>query len=182
MTTEIYCAPHHRMALFIDGESFSSALRALNAQVDYRKLLRFFRSQARLVHASYYALVPGEGFATIRPLLDWLSYNGFTVNQKRMREHGTRRGSFAIDLAVDVLTYAPNVETIILVTGDQQYRVLVEEIQRKGVRAIVLSTLSADPPLVADELRRQADQFLELAHLLPLVELKRKSQTPSSAL
>lgn len=180
MATNIYCPPDHRIALFIDGDSFSAAMRGLDAQVDYRKLLGFFRNQARLVRASYYAMVREEGYAPIKPLLDWLSYNGFSVMQKRAGNwagpggRSSWRGSFAIDLTVDALSITPSVETVVLAVGDGRYRALVEGIQQLGARALVLSTMSTNPPMVADELRRQADQFLEIADLLPTIALERR--------
>jgi len=71
-----------------------------------------------------------------------------------------------IELAVNALDMAPHLDLMVLFSGDGDFRSLVESIQRKGVRVAVVSTISTQPPMVADELRRQADEFIDLAHLI----------------
>jgi uncharacterized LabA/DUF88 family protein len=70
-----------------------------------------------------------------------------------------------IELAVDAMELAEHLDHIVLFSGDGDFRTLVEALQHKGKRVSVVSTLTTQPPMVADELRRQADQFIDLADL-----------------
>ena len=175
-----------RIALFIDGANFYAAARALGFDIDYKRLLELFREKGRFVRALYYtALVEDQEYSPIRPLVDWLDYNGFTMVTKRPRNspiHWARRkikGDMDIELAIDMLEMAPHLDHVIL-SGDGDFRRLVEVVQRKGVRVSVVSTVKSNPPMIADELRRQADDFIELQDLAK--EISRAHQTqPESA-
>lgn len=164
--------PHERMALFVDGANLYSASKSLGFDIDYRKLLDLFISKGQLVRAFYYtALMEEQDFSPIRPLVDWLDYNGFTMVTKPAKEftdHQGRRkvkGNMDIELAVDVMEMAEHVQHVVIFSGDGDFRSLVEAVQRKGVRVSIVSTVKSQPPMVADELRRQADNFVELADL-----------------
>ena len=161
-----------RIALFIDGANFYAAARALGFDIDYKRLLELFRERGRLVRALYYtALVEDQEYSPIRPLVDWLDYNGFTMVTKPTKEFtdslGRRKikGDMDIELAIDMLEMAPHLDHVILFSGDGDFRRLIEVVQRKGVRVSVVSTVKSNPPMVADELRRQADDFIELQDL-----------------
>src|SRR5499426_4402634 len=161
--------PQERIALFIDGANLYAAARALGFDIDYRRLLQVFADKGHLVRAFYYtALVEDQEYSPIRPLVDWLDYNGYTMVTKPAREFtdsmGRRRikGNMDIELAIDMLEMAPSIDHAILFSGDGDFRRLVEAVQRKGVRVSVVSTIRTQPPMVADELRRQADHFVEL--------------------
>ncbi len=162
-----------RIALFIDGANLYSAARALNVDLDFRKLSDWFGQKGQLVRAYYYtAVVEGEEFSPIRPLVDWLDYNGFTVVTKPVKRftdaQGQSRikGNMDIEIAVDMLELAPRLDHMILFSGDGDFRRLVEAIQAKGVRVTVVSTTRSQPPQIADELRRQADAFIDLADVM----------------
>lgn len=162
-----------KMALFIDGANLYAAARALGFDIDYKRLLSYFSEQSHLVRAFYYtALVEDQEYSPIRPLVDWLDYNGYTMVTKPTKEYtdtyGRRKikGNMDIELAIDVMEAAEYVDHIILFSGDGDFRRLVEAVQRKGVRVTVVSTIKSQPPMVADELRRQADAFLELNDLV----------------
>ncbi|MEQ9813899.1 MAG: NYN domain-containing protein [Azospirillaceae bacterium] len=166
-----------RLALFIDGANLYSAARALTFDIDYRRLLDLFSKRARLIRANYYTtMVEDQEYTPIRPLIDWLDYNGYRMVTKPIREYtdsqGRRKvkGSIDIDLAIDALELAERVDHIVLFSGDGDFRRLVEALQRKGVRVSVVSTVKAQPPMIADELRRQADNFIELADLAQHIE------------
>jgi len=75
------------------------------------------------------------------------------------------KGNMDIELAIDVLEMADHLDNIVLFSGDGDFRRLVEAVQRKGVRVTVVSTVKSAPPMVADELRRQADDFIDLSSL-----------------
>ncbi|MBI1244188.1 MAG: NYN domain-containing protein [Alphaproteobacteria bacterium] len=164
--------PQERLALFIDGPNLYNAARALNFDIDYRRLLQLFQSKGRLIRAFYYtALAEDQDYSPIRPLVDWLDYNGFTMVTKPMKEFtdtaGRRRfrGNMDIELAVDMMDLAERIDHAVLFSGDGNFRRLVEAVQRRGVRVSVVSTIRTQPPMVADELRRQADMFVELFDL-----------------
>ena len=171
--------PNERIGLFIDGSNLYAAARALGFDIDYKNLLKVFKEQGRLVRANYYtALVDDQDYSPIRPLVDWLDYNGYTMVTKPTKEFtdqaGRRKikGNMDIELAVDVMEMAEHLDHILLFSGDGDFRRLVEVIQRKGRRVTVVSTVKSNPPMVADELRRQADCFIELNELRAQIERK----------
>lgn len=180
--------PTERIALFIDGANLYSAARSLNADLDFRKLLDTFRQKAVLVRAFYYtAVIEGEEFSALKPLVDWLDYNGFTVVTKPVKRftdaqgHTKTKGNMDIELTVDMLEFAAHVDHMVLFSGDGDFRRLVQAVQAKGVRVTVISTTRTQPPQIADELRRQADVFVELNDLLPDISRPRTtSGLPSS--
>lgn len=164
--------PQERVALFIDGSNLYAAARALDFDIDYKRLLDVFREKGYLVRAFYYtALMDDQEYSPLRPLVDWLDYNGYTMVTKPAKEFtdaaGRRKikGNMDIELALDVLEMADRLDHIVLFSGDGDFRRLVETVQRRGVRVTVVSTVKSQPPMVADELRRQADIFIELADL-----------------
>jgi len=170
--------PHERLGLFIDGSNLYAAARALGFDIDYRRLLELFATEATLIRAFYYtALIEDQDYSPIRPLVDWLDYNGYTMVTKPTKEFtdavtGRRKikGNMDIELAVDVMEMSEHLDHVVLFSGDGDFRRLVEAIQRRGVRVTVVSTIRSQPPMVADELRRQADFFLELQDLQPRIE------------
>ena len=164
--------PQERIGLFIDGSNLYAAARGLGFDIDYKRLLDVFRGHGQLVRAFYYtALVEDQEYSPIRPLVDWLDYNGYTMVTKPTKEFtdamGRRKikGNMDIELAIDMMEMAEHVDHIMLFSGDGDFRRLIEAVQRKGVRVTVVSTIRSSPPMVADELRRQADTFLELQDL-----------------
>lgn len=162
-----------RIALFIDGANLYSAARALNVDLDFRKLSDWFGQKGQLVRAYYYtAVVEGEEFSPVRPLVDWLDYNGFTVTTKPVKRftdaqgHSRIKGNMDMEIAVDMMELAPRLDHMFLFSGDGDFRRLVEAIQAKGVRVTVVSTTRCQPPQIADELRRQADAFIDLSDVM----------------
>jgi len=161
-----------KTALFIDGANLFSAARALDFDIDYKKLLSHFSANCHFIRAMYYtALIEDQDFSSIRPLIDWLDYNGYLLVTKSAKEfsdeNGRRKikGNMDIEIAVDMMEMAPALDHMVLFTGDGDFRRLIETIQMKGVRVSVVSTLHSQPPMIADELRRQADQFIDLVDL-----------------
>src|SRR5467141_175124 len=161
-----------KVALFIDGANLYATAKTLGFDIDYKRLLKEFQSRGTLVRAFYYtAIIEDQEFSSIRPLIDWLDYNGFTVVTKPAKEfddgEGRRRfkRNMSIELAVDAMELAAHVDEIVLFSGDGDFRSLVEAVQRQGVRVSVVSTMASHPPMIADELRRQADVFTDLLEL-----------------
>lgn len=164
--------PDERMALFIDGANLYSTVKTLDFDIDYSKFLQLFKDKGRLISARYYtAVLEHADYSAIQPLIDWLDYNGYNVITKPAKEHtdrdGRRRikGNVDIEMAIDIYELAPHVDHILLVTGDGDFRYLVDKVQRKGVRVTVISTSKSKPPMLADELKRQADAIIDLADL-----------------
>ena len=168
--------PGERLALFIDGANLHGTTRTLGFDIDFRKLLELFAEPGRLVRAFYYTAVQEDlEYSPIRPLLDWLDYNGYALVSKPVKEFtdamGRRRvkGNMDVEIAVDMMALAGKVAHMVLFSGDGDFRRLVEAVQRKGARVSVVSSLRGSSPMVADELRRQADTFVELAELEPRI-------------
>jgi uncharacterized LabA/DUF88 family protein len=165
-----------RVALFIDGVNLYATAKSLEFDIDYKRLLMLFGQRTQLVRAFYYtALAEDQEYSSIRPLIDWLGYNGFTVVTKPLKEFtdasGRRKikGNMDIELAVQAIQLAPALDHIVIFSGDGDFRSLVADLQLRGKRVSVISTLQSSPPMIADELRRQADQFIDLADLEPII-------------
>jgi len=161
-----------KIGLFIDGSNLYAAARALGFDIDYKQLLKIFQNEGRLIRALYYtALIEDQEYSPIRPLVDWLDYNGYTMVTKPTKEFtdsaGRRKikGNMDIEIAIDALEMCEKLDHIVLFSGDGDFRRLVEAVQRRGTRVTVVSTVRSHPPMAADELRRQADVFIELEDL-----------------
>lgn len=177
-----------RVALFIDGANLYAATKALGFDIDFKRLLALFRQRARLVRALYYtAIDEDQEFSSLRPLTDWLDYNGYTVVTKPAKSftdgEGRRRvkGNMDVELAVDAFRLALKLDHIVLFTGDGDFRGLVSALQEKGKRVSVVSSLVTKPAMVADELRRQADQFIDLVDLEKIISRQLSEKARSVA-
>jgi uncharacterized LabA/DUF88 family protein len=174
----------NKIALFIDGPNFCATARTLGFDVDFQRLLKEFQSRGTLVRAFYYTTIPGEQESSIRPLINWLDYNGYTVVTKAIKEFtagdGRRKlkGNMDIEIVVDAMELADHVDQIVLFSGDGNFRSLVAAVQGRGVRVTTVSTTSGQHPMIADELRRQADAFIDLVELQSAVG--RKFKRPAS--
>ncbi|MDB5587373.1 MAG: hypothetical protein JWP26_2343 [Devosia sp.] len=164
--------PREKIVLFIDGANLYATSKAIGVDIDYRRLLAEFSAKAYLLRANYYtALVEDQEYSSIRPLIDWLDYNGFTVVTKPAKEFtdasGRRKikGNMDIELCVDALELAPFYDHMVLFSGDGDFTALVAALQRKGKRVTVVSTLTSSTPMISDDLRRQADFFMDVAEL-----------------
>jgi uncharacterized LabA/DUF88 family protein len=174
-----------KLALFIDGANLHSTAKVLGFDIDYKRLLSEFQSRGKLVRAFYYtAIIQDQELSSIRPLVDWLDYNGFTVVTKPAKEldDGEGRRKFkrnmSVELAVDAMELAPHVDQIVLFSGDGDFCSLVEAVQRRGVHVTVVSTLSSQHSMVSDELRRQADVFTDLIALRSKVSRVERVRVP----
>ena len=177
--------PTDKIALFIDGANLYSAARSLNLDIDYKKLLDEFRKRGILIRAYYYtALAEDQEYSPVRPLVDWLDYNGFSVVTKAAREYtdsmGRKRfrGDMDIEIAVDMMEMAGHADHLVLFSGDGDLRRLVEAIQAKGVRVTVVSTVKSQPSMASDDLRRQCDSFVDLADLSAIIGRPRQNNLP----
>jgi uncharacterized LabA/DUF88 family protein len=176
---------HEKTVVFIDGANLYATARGLEFDIDYKKLLTLFREESNLVRAYYYTvLIEDQEYSPIRPLVDWLDYNGYTLVTKPAKDftdsQGRRRirNSIDVDLAVDMLEIAERVDHVVLFSGDGGYRRLVEAVQRRGARVTVVSTTAGGSASVDDELRRQADSFIDVRDLRDEITRERSGRPP----
>jgi uncharacterized LabA/DUF88 family protein len=174
-----------KIALFIDGANLYAAAKGLNIDLDFKKLLDEFQKRGVLLRAYYYTtLVEDQDYSPIRPLVDWLDYNGFTVVTKPAKEYTDangrkrHRGDMDIEIAVDMMEMAPHADHMVLFSGNGDFHRVIEAVQRRGVRVSVVSTLKSQPPAAADEVRRRADSFIDLADLAAIIGRPRTSAMP----
>lgn len=167
------------LALFIDGPNFYATTRALQFDVDYKRLLDTFQTKGRLLRASYFTpLADTEDHVAIRPLVDWMQYNGWNVVTKPAKvfegEDGRKRtkGNTDIEMAVAVMKLAPAIAHAVLFTGNRDFAPLVGFLQERGTRVTVASSTRTAPPMISDDLRRQADAFIELDTLRDAIARK----------
>ena len=165
-----------RLALLIDGANLYSSAKALGFDIDYKLLRQEFVNRGKLLRAIYYtALIENDDYSPVRPLADWLNYNGFTIVSKDAKEftdsqgHKKIKGNMDVELTVDAMELAPHVDHIVLFSGDGDFRPMIESVQRQGVRVSVVSTIRSQPPMIADELRRQCDNFIDLDDLRDVI-------------
>jgi uncharacterized LabA/DUF88 family protein len=165
-----------RLALFIDGSNLYAAAKSLGFDIDYKLLRQEFMRRGKLLRAFYYtALLENDEYSPIRPLVDWLHYNGYSMVTKPAKEYtdsmGRRKvkGNMDIELTVDAMELAPRIDHAVIFSGDGDFRPLVASMQRQGVRVSVVSTIRSQPPMISDELRRQADNFIELQDLRDVI-------------
>lgn len=177
-----------RLALFIDGANLYAAARALGFDIDYKLLRTEFMRRGKLVRAFYYtALLETDDYSPVRPLVDWLNYNGFAMVTKPAKEFTDSSGrrkvkaNMDIELAIDAMEMAPHVDHIVLFSGDGDFKRLVESIQRQGVRVSIVSTIRSSPPMIADDLRRQCDNFIELDELREVIGRPPRGEQQSQA-
>jgi len=164
--------PREKIVLFIDGANLYATSKAIGFDIDYRKLLKFFQNRGYLLRAYYYtALLEDQEYSSLRPLIDWLDYNGYRVITKVAREYldasGRRKikGNMDIELTIDAMELSDNVDHFVIFSGDGDFRSLVAALQRKGRKVSVVSTLATQPAMISDDLRRQADHFIDLVTL-----------------
>jgi uncharacterized LabA/DUF88 family protein len=172
---------NEKIGLFIDGANLHASIKALNFEIDYKKILKFFEDQALLIRAFYYtALIDDQDPSPIRKLVDWLDYNGYTTVTKSTKEftdeigRRTIKGNMDVEIAIDVMEMIEYLDHIVLFSGDGDFRRLIESSQRKGKRVTIVSSLKSKPPMVANELRRQSDYFIELDEIKGFICAKPK--------
>ena len=177
-----------RLALFIDGANLYSSARALGLEIDFRKLLDEFRKKGRLLRANYYTtLLENDDYSPIRPLVDWLTYNGFNVIKKPAKEYTDRegrrrvRGNMNIEIAVDMLSISDRIDHAVLFSGEGDFRALAAALKQRGVRVTVISTVKSQPPMVSDDLRREADAFVDLQDMAELIARPRRENDRDDA-
>lgn len=162
--------------MLIDGPSIYQICRSLDVEIDYQALRSIFADAGYLVQARYYTTILNDQlYSPLRPLIDWLSYNGFIVVTRTMKagqdseqcrrlDHG-----IVVALAVDAIEISSRLDHVILFTGNGDFLRLVQLLQRRTVRTTVVGTVNGPSSMSSDELRRQADTFVDLRALVPFV-------------
>lgn len=160
-----------KTAVFIDGANLWATVKALGYSIDFSTFLTAFSNDGSLLRAYYYTatLEDPTGQVTIRPLIDWLEYHGYSVVHKPSKSFTDQqtgltkiKGNMDIEIAVDAMRMADHVDQIILFTGDGDFSYLVKGLQAKGVFVVVVSSIETIPVMIADELRRACDKFIDL--------------------
>lgn len=155
-----------RIALLVDGASLYATAKALGIDVDFKRLLGEFQTRGNLLRANYYTATIDDGNSSSnRPLIDWLGYNGYTVVTRTTKGRRRLKGDIDIDLAIDAMEIGEHIDQMVLFSGNGNLKSLVEAMQRRGVRVTIISSVSTQPSVIADELRRQADVFTDLIDL-----------------
>ncbi len=161
-----------KTAIFIDGSNLHVTARMLNFDIDYQKLLKYFQKETNIIRAYYYtALLDGHDYSSLKPLVDWLDYNGYHMMTKSAKEYldpqGKIRikGTINVELSVDAMEIANQIDHAVLFVSDSDFYSLIEALQRRAVKVTIISTLKSQPPMVADKIRRKADNFIDLAEI-----------------
>ncbi|TLX16839.1 NYN domain-containing protein [Rhizobium sp. MHM7A] len=175
--------PRERIQVFIDGANLHGGTKALGFDIDFKKLMQYFSNNGYVLRFNYYtAILDSEDVSSIRPLIDWLEYNGYRIISKPAKEftdHLGRRkikGNMDVELAVDVLEQCCRTDHVVILSGDGDFTALVAAVQRKGLKVTVVSTMKTTPPMIADNLRRVADQFIDLATIKDEIARDRPDQ------
>ena len=163
-----------RVAVFVDVPNIMYAAERERVVLDYGKVLDFIIGNREMVRASAYAPIsddPDEKLETqkfVQPFVD-LGYRIVTKPLKRYA-NGSIKANFDVELAIDVLTMSDRLDIVVLMSGDGDFRRLVELVESKGVRVEVV----AFGPSTAAELRTVADEYTDLNdHLKELCVTKK---------
>lgn len=171
-----------KIALLIDGIHVHGVKRDLEFDIDYKKLMTEFARRGRLARASYFTTIleDTKEYCPMRPLIDWLGFNGFALRTKPARvfydESGNKRvkRSMLVEIAMEAMELADHVDHIVIFSGDGDLRAAVEAVQRKGVRVSICSSINSGSQTVSDDLRRQADNFIEMKDLQKAIQRDEK--------
>lgn len=167
-----------RVAIMIDGPNLFNTSKNLGFDVDFKKLLGLFEQNCLLHRAVYFNMLSERDDTTpVKPLVDWLSYNGYKTVTKPFREFtdasGTRRtkGSMHVEMAVEMMNMAQFVEHFVLFSGDGELAYAVNAVQEKGCRVTAVSTMKSDTgSTIADELRRKVNRFVNLDDVKGIID------------
>lgn len=165
-----------RLGVFVDAANIDGTMSALGWEIDYSRFAQYFEKVGRLMCVRYYTCL--TAVETKKKQVDWLAYNGFQPVTKMVKEmvdsqtgQYRRKGNMDVEIAVDMMLLSEGLDHLVLVSGDGDYRRLVEALQQKGKRVTVVST--SDVKVTSDELKKQADNFLEINSIRAEVERAR---------
>lgn len=175
-----------KVVALIDGLSLHRSARSLGFVCDFKKLKEWLGKVcvpgANLVRVHYYTpLEDSDQHSDLRPLVDWLDYNGFSVFEKYFvrRENGTIPFvSILPELYTDALMYThTSISHFVLFVGDSDYAPLINALKSRGASVIVVSSLKDSNAPVADVLRRSSDSFVDLLDIANLISRPRQQSS-----
>ncbi|MFW9991602.1 MAG: NYN domain-containing protein [Candidatus Odinarchaeota archaeon] len=160
------------IGLFIDGGNLYHAAKKLGFKVDFLRLRDYFVPPGKKLFRAFYYTAHDANQPFIMKILDWLRHNGFTVVSKQVKIFSTSamKGNLDVELVIDMMINMNNYGTAVLVSGDGDFTRCVVELQKNGKKVHVVSTEKTSPSLLAQELKKQADKFIELAEIIPQIE------------
>lgn len=167
-----------RAAVFIDGYGTHYTCKSLGIEIDYRKLSELIRRQTTVIRNYYFTpLVEGQDFIAVKPLLDFLQYNGWTTVTRPYKEHYVSTNTA---LAVTAMEIAPAIEQAIIFSGNGDFTPLIEALKRRGIHTTVASTVRSEQSYCSDDLRRAADAFIDLDDIRSAISREPRNEKANS--
>ena len=163
---------NQRVGIFVDVQNlFYSARNLYDAKIDFGKLLDFVVGGRLLIRAIAY-LVHKEGVDQ-SGFVEALRRFGYEIKSKDLKERadGSAKGDWDMGIAIDSISIAPRLDTVVLISGDGDFVPLVELLQARGCRVEVLAFERS----TAVELKEAADFYTAIEESLLLVEKKRRN-------
>jgi len=150
------------VAVFVDVANIFYAAKAAGVDIDYVTLLKSATAGRDLVRAyAYTGLDPDN--ENQRNFHDFLRRHGFKVVSKDIRKYGDGKvkANLDIELVVDMLKTARNLDIAIVISGDGDFAPAIRAVQEMGVRVEVISFRGN----TSSDLMDVADQFSDIAAL-----------------
>lgn len=168
--------------ILVDGANAYAASKALGFAIDYEKVRTTYDEPVR--KAFFFTALPKDirEPSLVRPLVDFLTYNAWTVITHEMSEwtdpdsgQVRKKGNMDTEITVTAMEMASLGYDLVIFSGDGDFHYMVEYVQRRyGCKVTVVSTIVTKPPMCADKLRRQADHFIDLADMRAAIKMEKK--------
>lgn len=164
-----------RIAIFIDGSNFNEAFKFARFRPNYQLIESFFAQEGDIVGMFYFtALPPKEVQSPIRAIMDHIQYHGWTIVSKETKTYGgTVKGNMDVEIVVQAWAMWEHFTDLILFSGDGDFTSMVSELQRRGrrVTAVSIHERGSDSSMMADELRRQVNKFIDLRDIKDYIKM-----------
>jgi len=167
-----------RVAIFIDGENIHYSAKHLNMRMDYLKLCKILAGSRRLVRSYFYTAVSNQSEGKI-DFINFLKLNGFKVVTREVKsfsegDGATRsvRNALDMQMALDVIEMSEHLDTVVLCTGDGDFRPLVDALVRKGKHVEVCGLRE----MTSTDLIAGSDVYIDLDSLKNQVALEQLTQ------
>ncbi|HOX26223.1 MAG TPA: NYN domain-containing protein [Candidatus Krumholzibacteria bacterium] len=171
-------SPLDKVAIFIDGENIHYSAKHLNMRLDYLKLCRRLAGKRRLLRAYFYTAISAQSEGKI-DFINFLKLNGFTVVTREVKSFSepdatnrSVRSALDMELAMDIVNLCPHVDTVILCSGDGDFRPLVEAVARRGKHVEVCALRE----MTSTDLIAAADVYVDLGSLKDEIALEYQPQ------
>ena len=146
-----------KIAIFADVQNiYYTTRQAYGRQFNYRKLWQLISAQGEIVAATAYAIARDDDQQ--HKFQDALKHIGFEVKLKPyiQRSDGSAKGDWDVGITIDVMETAKTVDTVVLLSGDGDFDVLVDKIKRDYD---VVAEVYGVPALTANSLINAASMF-----------------------